>query len=150
MLNDIENFWKMDDILPRDSLVYQEIQSILKLRSFILHLYIYGGWIHITCFLVTPLFYKERRLPLDAWLPHNAASPYYEIMYLIQCYLILITLSIIGGFDGLYASICAAIAVQFKLIGHCLTNLDMNGKGELKEGQKSVKDCVEHHCYILK
>lgn len=154
MLDNLDKFWKIEDIIPKDSEAYDDIDTIITIRNFFIKVFISGGAVHVLSFIAIPPFQLSpnggKKLPFDVWLPADSPSPYYELLYLNHIYTVCMAWSIVAGFDGMYVLICGSIASQLRTIGYCLEHLNLSGKEDQSlEGPKTLKECIAHHTFIL-
>lgn len=95
---------------------------------------------------INPIFMEGRFVPLMCWTPEGNPSPFYEIIYGLQGYILFAIIGGVAGFDVLYMYINFSICVQFKLLRTELENFI--GANE-RETVLKLKRCIEHHKFLL-
>lgn len=142
-LKDVESFWSPSMLFKSEDKEMQEIQTRLKLYKRAICTFVCIALLQIVGFVFVPILASGRNLPYAFWLPNDAASPYYEIVFILEVYALYILLSTVIGADSLFIAFCGSLAVQLKLLAHRLRNM----KGDDLVG---FKECFIQHRYLLK
>lgn len=121
----------------------RKLTSAFKLFSWF---YLLSGSSTCISFVAKPIVNGEREVPLVCWVPKDDASPYYEVVYLIQSYLLFTATTIVGGFDLFYSSMSLRYIVQFKLLRYELERLTEDGS---EETARKFNQCAAHHKLLL-
>lgn len=139
-INEFGNFWSLS-LLAEDTQQTRDIQTRLKLYKMAMCTFVIVGVFQIFAFIGVPILTPGRNLPYAFWLPNDSATPYYQIVFLLEVYALYVLLSTVIGADSLFIAFCGSLAVQFKLLAHKFRNM-RDGEG--------FKECVEYHQYLLR
>lgn len=134
------NFWKTE------ANVAMEVKKLTTIFKWWLLLFLALGGVGCALFALKPFFGSGRQVPLMCWVPGGNASPYYEIVFLIQLYGLYTATIVVGGFEFFYTSIILRYVVQFKLLRYELERLIENDGENVAV---KFKKCVEHHEFLL-
>lgn len=91
---------------------------------------------HVFVLIFAPLIVGGRNLAFALWLPEGAPSPYYELVYLMEAYEVVMLLSLVVGCDAVFVAFAGNLAVQFKLLSQKMRSAT--------DGETLV-ECVKHH-----
>lgn len=141
-----ERFWNSDAYQPQ---VHEEMEITQLTRScwwFCLYYAVGGSILSIALVIKPALFNSGRQVPLMCWAPEGNPTPFYQTVYLIEAYILLNVVFIVGGFDIFYTSLNIRICVQFKLLRYELEHVI--GKEE-KKNEFRLKRCIKHHQLLL-
>lgn len=139
IIKKFENFWDLS-LVGSDSQESQEIQARLKLYKRAIYTFISLSSLQILAFVLTPILSPGRNLPYRLWLPNNSASPFYEIVFLLEVYALFQLISMVIGADALFIAFCGSLGVQFRLLAYKLKN-SKNGEG--------LRASIIYHKYLL-
>lgn len=137
---------KLTKLLQKMEVYFWETENadIQKTAQFVF-IYIWLGCFLCFGFAVKPFFNNGKQTPLMCWTPKENSSPY-EIICVIQVYILFSVVSGVVGFDLFYMYINFNICVQFKLLSYELNNLVQNSE---RETMFQLKKCSQHHQFLL-
>lgn len=146
LLNAMEmNFWNANNF-GSEILKQMEIEKVTKLFWRFVLTYAIGGFFLIFGFAIKPIFNNGRVIPLICWTPEGNPTPFYQINYVAQAYILYGIFTNVVGFDGFYTFINIEISVQFKLLRYELENLMI---GDRKTIELKLQKCIKHHQFLL-
>lgn len=92
-------------------------------------------------------------MPLMCWLPEDNSLPYFEAMYLMQVYILFLTIPFVAGFDALFFTICLRLAMQVKIFCKALKtcvpeNVNRNRAEEVFN--ENMEKIISHHQFLLR
>lgn len=140
-----ENFWQTQT--HRDARFAEEIKKLSQKFKWCCGAFIILSGFCSFCFAIKPIFNSEQHLPLASWLPQDNTHPYYEIVYLVQIYVLFMATTAVGGFDMYYVAVILRYIVQFKLLRYELERLISNDDEETK---RKIKTYVDYHNFLIK
>lgn len=130
-------FWKIENI------------EVGEMAQFLLRfVYIYtglGGFLTFG-FAIKPFFNTGRQMPLMCWTPDGNPTPYYQVVYAMQAYVLFSVVGGVVGFDLLYMYMNFIISVQFKLLRYELNHVVQESE---KDTMLKLKKCCQHHQFLL-
>lgn len=108
-------------------------------------------------FTSIPILTENKILPLPAhFFFDESNSPYFEILIVIQSFLLVYNAPIINGsFDCLFAALMANLLAQVEILKYrlrCLSddNVEINDVLREKKDLKRLKICLKHHYLLIK
>lgn len=98
---------------------------------------------------------REFHIPIHYTFVDTRESPYYQILFVLEVFIISYNAPIIhGAFDSLFFSIMTILLLQFRILKYQIrsigTNTDINDEMKRKKDMEMMKKCVEHHILLLK
>lgn len=137
-------FWNIEEY--QNAGLRAEVAKLTHIFWTIAVVYVAGGTVLISGFAAKPLLDKGRQVPLLCWMPEGNPSPHYEIVYLMQLFVLFSVLVGVGGFDFFYIFINVVVSLQFKILKYELKHLVSNDD---KETAFKLKKCVAHHQFLF-
>lgn len=152
LLVDMEQFWTVESIHAEEDVELQQKIRFLETWAWLgASAYRAGGFLLFASFVYKSLINKS--LLLLCWLPDDDSLPYYEIMYVIEVYVVFMVIPLVGGCDSLFAAICMRVAIQFTLLCKALENSipsDVADEEAEEAFDQNMRKIVDHHQFLLK
>lgn len=141
-----KNFWQIET--HSDQKLTRELKQFSLIFKWCCLIFVFLGGFGCFSFAVGPfLNNNDNQLPLICWIPNDNATPYYQIIYILQFYVLFMATTIVGGFDTYYVSITLRYIIQFKLLRYEMEKL---GERDDKETEMQIKNCVNYHNFLLR
>lgn len=144
-LNMLQRFWNAEDIAPKTDKVHQEIAEITKLNEMCNIALFLSGIAYVVGCAVLPVLSQERHLPFEVYIPPGCQI----VLYITEMSTMTSLLFIVCSHDCLLSTICASLCIQFKLLAYKINHFDAYGKRDEEAVKETLKECVDHHIFIL-
>lgn len=137
------DFWKIN-IIPEEEEKYKKwLKFINRVIKSIRISYIVMNFFYT----IEPLFYQKRMMRMTIWLPYKdmiITTPFYQIFYLLECFLTMSCYFAILHFDLIIVLLLGAAYIQLEMIKYYLLKINDN-----LNKYETVKKCIQHQNLIF-
>lgn len=148
-----EDFWNISEV---DNDTRIKIYKFAKRIKHFMIFYVFNMILACIFFIAVPILTDSKILPLPLhYFFDERQSPFFEIVLVIQAYLLVYNAPIINGaFDCLFAGLMVNLLTQIHILKYKLTNLssncnEINQSIRTDEDIRSLKKYIRHHCLLI-
>lgn len=139
LLNEINDFWAIEDV---DEIVISNIKATYKYILFVTFTICLGAALVVITYCYFGI--SSNQMILLCYVPERFYLTSNSII-ILQLQVIIGSLFILFGFDGLYMFMCYECIVQLKIIKYKIENLAV-----YEEKDVELNKCIRHHANLIR